>query len=265
MEEIKTPTLEKIKAIQRESELFGKFLDWMLQRYTVFDRKQVRESPFADVMGAGDYINKERLLAEFFDIDLDAANKERELLYKNATLLYGPPGTGKTMFARYIAFKKALPFCYLNFSRIIDSYMGSTAKNIAKAFAYASSNPCIFMLDEVDTISCDRKSTSGKGSDGEMSRITVTLMQEFDKIPNDVIVLAATNRYDLLDSAFVSRFSIKQEMKPFTTEENQKMIQMFLSDIGYEFDETEINRIVKGTHDQREIMSKTIQLLAEKI
>ena len=176
-----------------------------------------------------------------------------------------PPGTGKTMFARYIAFKKALPFCYLNFSRIIDSYMGSTAKNIAKAFAYASSNPCIFMLDEVDTISCDRKSTSGKGSDGEMSRITVTLMQEFDKIPNDVIVLSATNRYDLLDSAFVSRFSTKQEMKPFTTEENQKMIQMFLSDIGYEFDETEINRIVKGTHDQREIMSKTIQLLAEKI
>ena len=54
-------------------------------------------------------------------------------------------------------------------------------------------------------------------------------------------------------------------MKPFTTEENQKMIQMFLSDIGYEFDETEINRIVKGTHDQREIMNRTIQILAEKI
>lgn len=83
MEEIKTPTLEKIKAIQRESELFGKFLDWLLQKYTVFDRKQVRDSPFADVMGAGDYINKERLLAEFFDIDLDAANKERELLLKS--------------------------------------------------------------------------------------------------------------------------------------------------------------------------------------
>ena len=84
---------------------------------------------------------------------------ELQIPYKTATLLYGPPGTGKTMFARYIAFKKALPFCYLNFSRIIDSYMGSTAKNIAKAFAYASSNPCIFMLDEVDTISCDEAST----------------------------------------------------------------------------------------------------------
>ena len=41
------------------------------------------DSPFSDVLGAGDYINKERLLAEFFDIDLDAANKERELLLKS--------------------------------------------------------------------------------------------------------------------------------------------------------------------------------------
>ena len=83
MEEIKTPTLEKLKEIQEESELCGKFLDWFLKRYTVFDRKQVGESPFADVMGAGDYINKEQLLAEFFDIDLDEANKERELLLKS--------------------------------------------------------------------------------------------------------------------------------------------------------------------------------------
>ena len=43
----------------------------------------MRDFPFADVMGAGDYINKERLLAEFFDIDLDAANKERKLLLKS--------------------------------------------------------------------------------------------------------------------------------------------------------------------------------------
>lgn len=47
-------------------------------------------------------------------------------------------------------------------------------------------------------------------------------------------------------------------MKPFTTEENRQMIQMFLSDIGCEFDEAEINRIVKGTHDQREIMSQLL-------
>ena len=146
---------------------------------------RLRPTTLDEVVGQKHIIGKDKLLYRAIKADK-----------LSSVIFYGPPGTGKTMFARYIAFKKALPFCYLNFSRIIDSYMGSTAKNIAKAFAYASSNPCIFMLDEVDTISCDRKSTSGKGSDGEMSRITVTLMQEFDKIPNDVIVLAATNRYD---------------------------------------------------------------------
>ena len=59
---------------------------------------------------------------------------ELQVPYKNATLLYGPPGTGKTMFARYIAYKKGLPFCYLNFSKAVDSYMGATSRNIAKAF-----------------------------------------------------------------------------------------------------------------------------------
>lgn len=69
---------------------------------------------------------------------------ELQIPYKNATLLYGPPGTGKTMFGRYIAYKKNLPFCYLNFSKVVDSYLGATSRNISKAFSYAASNPCVF-------------------------------------------------------------------------------------------------------------------------
>lgn len=78
MDKIKTPTLDRMVEIQEQSQLCGEFLDWFLKKYTVFDRKQKRESPFADVMGNGDYINKEKLLAEFFDIDLDEAEKERK-------------------------------------------------------------------------------------------------------------------------------------------------------------------------------------------
>ena len=122
--------------------------------------------------------------------------------YKNATLLYGPPGTGKTMFGKYIAYKMGLPFCYLNFSKVVDSYMGVTSRNIAQAFTYASTNPCVFMLDEVDTISCNRERTSS-GADREIGRVTVTLMQEFDKLANDVVVIAATNRPDVLDPALL--------------------------------------------------------------
>ena len=185
--------------------------------------------------------------------------------YKNATLLYGPPGTGKTMFGKYIAYKSKLPFFYLNFSRLIDSYMGATSKNIAKTFDFVSIEPCVFMLDEVDAISCNRKNGSGSGTDGEIGRITITLMQEFDELPNNIIVLAATNRLDILDEAFISRFSIKRKIEPFTEEENRIMVQLFLNDIGYTFTENEIEKIITNTNEQRAIMSRVVQVRAGKI
>ncbi len=76
----KMPTLDRMIEIQEQSQLCGEFLDWFLRKYTVFDRKQKRESSFADVMGNGDYINKEKLLAEFFEIDLKEAEKERQII-----------------------------------------------------------------------------------------------------------------------------------------------------------------------------------------
>lgn len=184
--------------------------------------------------------------------------------YKNATLLYGPPGTGKTMFGKYIAYKMGLPFCYLNFSKVVDSYMGATSRNIAQAFTYASTNPCVFMLDEVDTISCNREQTSS-GTDKEIARVTVTLMQELDKLSNDVVVIAATNRLDILDKAFVSRCSQKYEMPPFTASESRNMVNKFLNDIGIEFSDAEIEQIIQKNNDQRSTMADVIQLIAYRL
>ena len=70
--------------------------------------------------------------------------------------------------------------------------------------------PVFFLLDEVDAISCNRQNNISSGADKEIGRVTITLMQEFDKIPNDVIILAATNRMDILDKAFI----ITQENTP---------------------------------------------------
>lgn len=78
-----TPTLDRMLEIQKQSEICGEFLDWFLQKYTAFERKQKRESPFVDAYGAGDYINKEKLLAEFFEIDLEEAERERESILKS--------------------------------------------------------------------------------------------------------------------------------------------------------------------------------------
>ncbi len=185
---------------------------------------------------------------------------EMAIPYKNASLLYGVPGTGKTLFGRYIAYKLGLPFCYLNFARVVDSYMGATSKNIAKVFSYAASNPCVFMLDEVDTISCNRAGMSG-GAEREIGRVTITLLQEFDKLPNDVIVIAATNRMDLLDAAFVSRCPVRAEFKPFSEEEKREMVEKFLSSVTMSISEQEM-RIIISASSQREIINSVIQCIA---
>lgn len=84
LEEVsKTPILDRMLEIQQQSELCGKFLDWLLYKYTLFERKQKRESPFVNADGAGDYINKEKLLAEFFEIDLEEAEREKESILKS--------------------------------------------------------------------------------------------------------------------------------------------------------------------------------------
>lgn len=190
---------------------------------------------------------------------------ELQIPYKNAALLYGPPGTGKTMFGKYIAYKMGLPFCYLNFSKVVDSYMGVTSRNISQAFTYASTNPCVFMLDEVDTISCNRANGDGSSANKEIGRVTITLMQEFDRLANDVIIIAATNRLDILDEAFLSRCSQKYEMLPFTADESKQMVLKFLESINMELPETEISSIIKNGTDQRDIMNKLIIKIAERI
>ena len=89
--------------------------------------------------------------------------------------------------------------------------MGNTSKNITKAFSYAIEHPCIFMLDEIDCISIKRTEVSSSSSE-EFARVTITLMQEFDKLTNDIIVIGATNRMDRMDDALLRRFSIKHEV-----------------------------------------------------
>lgn len=154
---------------------------------------------------------------------------EKCIKYKNTTLLYGKTGTGKTELGRYIAYKLNLPFFYISFSTAIDSYMGNTAKNLHKAFEFCSSIPCVFMLDEVDCISMKRASGGSKGADGELERTTISLMQELDSLPGHVVLIAATNRPDLIDDALMRRFSLREEISPMTREELAAAADLLLS------------------------------------
>lgn len=191
---------------------------------------------------------------------------EMGIPYLNSTLLHGESGTGKTTFGKYIAYKTGLPFCYLKFSDLVDSYMGSTSKNISKAFSYAISNPCVFMLDEIDCISIRRSSSgSSDGTGGEMARITITIMQEFDKLTNDIIVIGATNRKDRIDEALLRRFSLKHEVKILDNKEKFEMVNKYLTDIGMNFTEAEINNLVNNNNNQSILLNELIRTIALKI
>lgn len=163
----------------------------------------------------------------------------RRIRYLNTTLLYGVSGTGKTTFGRFVAAMFELPFYYINFSRAIDSHLGATGSNIAKVFDFVRYDPCVLMLDEIDTVSKRRDGSSNV--DGELSRVTVTLMQEFDKLNGHQIVIAATNRIDLIDDAFLRRFAMIHEVTvPEDAIEASRVARRLLDDIGEAYSTEEI-------------------------
>ena len=196
---------------------------------------------------------------------VSAKLKELRIPYINATMLSGEPGTGKTEFGRYIAYKLGLPFCYVNFSQLVDSLMGKTSANLNLIFNYVKTIQCVFMLDEVDCIAMKRGKAGDSGPDGELSRTVITLMQEFDSLPNDIIVIGATNRIDKLDPAFLSRFSAVHEVRAFSVDESVQMVHRFLDDISFAITEPRIRAVCAAEKTQRKIMKAIVKEISNQL
>ena len=191
----------------------------------------------------------------------------RHIPYKNTTLLYGVSGTGKTEFGRYVAYKLNLPFFYVSFSSTIDSYMGSTAKNIHKIFDFCNSIPCVLMLDEVDCVATTRSAGGSRGVDGELERTTISLMQELDRLPNHVTLIAATNRLDMVDEALLRRFSIRHEILPMNGVDMGFMLKQFLdaTDTKKYIREDELVKLIMNNELPGKVMPELIRLIGKAI
>lgn len=156
--------------------------------------------------------------------------QELGIHYTCSLLLEGAPGTGKTELARYIAYKADLPFVFLKLSGIIDSALGKTTKNIGTVFDYCHRSSCVLCLDEIDAIGSKR----GKNFDvSEMNRITIAVMQELDRLSNNVILIGTTNRADVLDEALVRRFTFKHHVKELSRGDVEVLCRKFLTSVQY--------------------------------
>lgn len=181
--------------------------------------------------------------------------------YINSTILYGESGTGKTTFGRYIAYKMGIPFAYLNFSRVVDSYLGSTQKNISKVFDHVKQQKCVFMIDEIDAIGMRRRDSKEVG---EMSRIVISLMQNLDTLTSDVVLLGATNRLDIIDEALLRRFMTRHEVKRLNEQERYEMASKFLADVDFDYDDDWLIGICEMDNTQAGLMNELVAALVEK-
>ena len=156
---------------------------------------------FKDVAGA------DEVVAELSEIKgfLENPEKFRDLgaNIPKGVMLYGPPGTGKTLLARAVAGEAGVPFFSISGSDFVEMYVGVGASRVRKLFEAAKANaPCVVFIDEIDAVG-RRRSGNSQGGQEERENTLNQLLVEMDGFaPSDnVIVMAASNRADILDPA----------------------------------------------------------------
>jgi len=165
--------------------------------------KDMPQTTFADVAGADEAVEELDEIKEF----LKEPAKFQALGAKipKGVLLYGPPGTGKTLLARAVAGEAGVPFYAISGSDFVEMFVGVGASRVRDLFEQAKANsPAIIFIDEIDAVGRHRGAGMGGGHDEREQTLNQMLveMDGFD-VNTGVILIAATNRPDILDPALL--------------------------------------------------------------
>jgi len=158
---------------------------------------------FKDIAGSAEAKQDLEEVVEFLKFPKKFANVGARI--PKGVLLVGPPGTGKTMLSRAVAGEANVPFFSISGSEFVEMFVGVGASRVRDLFAKAKKNsPCIIFIDEIDAVGRRRGSGMGGGHDEREQTLNQILveMDGFEQGQN-VIVLAATNRADVLDPALL--------------------------------------------------------------
>ena len=165
--------------------------------------KDMPQTTFADVAGADEAVEELQEIKEF----LAEPTKFQAVGAKipKGVLLYGPPGTGKTLLARAVAGEAEVPFFSISGSDFVEMFVGVGASRVRDLFEQAKANaPAIIFIDEIDAVGRHRGAGLGGGHDEREQTLNQMLveMDGFD-VTGGVILIAATNRPDILDPALL--------------------------------------------------------------
>ena len=178
----------------------GKVMNFGKTKARVSTNLKVR---FSDVAGAEEEKEELKEVVEF----LKNPKKFSDLGAKipKGVLLVGPPGTGKTLFAKAVAGEAGVPFFSVSGSDFVEMYVGVGASRVRDLFDMAKRNqPCIIFIDEIDAVGRQRGAGLGGGHDEREQTLNQILVQMDGFETNEgVIVMAATNRADILDPALL--------------------------------------------------------------
>jgi len=173
-------------------------------RAALFDAENKVKITFDNVAGLNEAKEEVKEIVDF----LKNPSKFTKLGGKipKGALLVGPPGTGKTLLAKAVAGEAAVPFFSLSGSDFVEMFVGVGAARVRDLFKQAKEKaPCIIFIDEIDAVGRSRGKGQMPGSNDERENTLNSLLVEMDGFATDsgVIILAATNRPDVLDTALL--------------------------------------------------------------
>ncbi|MCF8057362.1 MAG: ATP-dependent zinc metalloprotease FtsH [Desulfocapsa sp.] len=226
------PLLEEKKVLitaEKDSENISGFLKAMLPvllilgGYLIFSRSQQGGKPGFGKSKGSSFHPKKRTNLSFEDVaGISEARIELTEIVDSLTypekfsrlggyipkgvLLQGPPGTGKTLLAKAIAGEASVPFYSIGGSDFVEMFVGVGASRVRELFTEAKKNsPCIIFIDEIDAIGGKRSGGNASGSNDEREQTLNALLVEMDGFDSNetVIIIAATNRPDMLDPALL--------------------------------------------------------------
>ena len=180
----------------------GKMMDFGKSRARMTTQEQIHTT-FKNVAGLQEEKEELREIVDFLKLPQKYTQVGARI--PKGVLLEGPPGTGKTLLAKAVAGEAGVPFFSISGSDFVEMFVGVGASRVRDLFADAKKNsPCIVFIDEIDAVARRRGSGMGGGHD-EREQTLNQLLVEMDGfgVNEGIIVMAATNRVDILDPAIL--------------------------------------------------------------